>query len=129
MRFADGDVGALDQMQCVLRPVGTFGVGDALVGTPAELRGDMTTAAQGNRRNGNGFNPPSLFGMQVGAPYLHGGGAATLESLFGATFAAHYQAISPNLFSESDPQARAAKVDEPPVPAAGAQGGSFCTMQ
>ena len=143
MRFADGDVAALDQMQCILRPVGTFGAGDAVTGALAELRGDMTTPAQGNRRNGNGYNPPSLFGLQVGAPYLHAGGATTLESLFSTAFAAHYQAISPNLLSESDPAARAAKVEElvhfllsidadaetTAIPAAGAQGGSFCTAQ
>jgi mono/diheme cytochrome c family protein len=142
MRFDNGNAAAFDQIQCILRPVGTFGKGDALIGAPAELRQDMTTPGQGNQPNGNGFNPPSLFGMQVGAPYFHGGGAATLESLFSPTFKAHYTALAPNLFQESDPAARAAKVDElvqfllsidadaetTTIPAAGAQGGSFCAL-
>jgi hypothetical protein len=79
--------------------------------------------------------------MSVGAPYFHGGGAATLESLFSTDFKTHYQAISPNLFAESDPAERAAKVEAlvhfllaidestetiaaPTVP--GPQGGDFC---
>lgn len=140
MRFANGNAGAFDQLQCILRPVGTFAKADALMGQQVELRQDMTTPAQGNQTNGNGYNPPSLLGMSVGAPYFHGGGAATLESLFSPTFKTHYQAISPNLFAESDPTERAAKVealvqfilsiDESTetlaIPAAGAQGGDFC---
>jgi hypothetical protein len=140
MRFANGNAAAFDQFQCILRPVGTFAKGDALIGQAIELRQDMTTPAQGNQLNGNGFNPPSLFGVSVGAPYLHGGGAATLESLFSTTFKTHYQAISPNLFAESDPAERAAKVEELVhfllsideetqtigAPTPGAQGGDFC---
>ncbi len=142
MRFADGHPAALDQMQCILRPVGTFGKADGLMGQVIELRGDMTTPAQGNRTNGNGFNPPSLFGMQVGAPYLHAGGAATLESLFSPAFKEHYQSISPNLFAEADPGERAAKVEQlihfllsidadaqaTAIPSVGAQGGDFCAQ-
>jgi mono/diheme cytochrome c family protein len=140
MRFGNGNVAAFDQFQCILRPVGTFAKADTLMGQQIELRQDMTTPAQGNQANGNGFNPPSLFGVSVGAPYLHAGGAATLESLFSTTFKTHYQAISPNLFAESDPQERAAKVEQLVqfllsidessetigIPSAGAQGGDFC---
>jgi mono/diheme cytochrome c family protein len=143
MRFPDGDPAANDQIQCILRPVGTFGIGDQVAGQLAELRQNMSAAAQGNNPNGKGFNPPSLFGVQVGAPYLHGGGATTLESLFSNTFAQHYQAIAPNLFSESDPQERAARVSAlvhfllsidadtatTTIPAVGAQGGNFCATQ
>lgn len=141
MRFGNGNAAAFDQIQCILRPVGTYGKSDALMGQAVELRQDMTTPGQGNQTNGNGFNPPSLLGMSVGAPYFHGGGAATLESLFSPAFKAHYQAISPNLFAESDPAERAAKVDAlvqfilsidestevvaAPL-TAGAQGGDFC---
>jgi len=142
MRFGNGNAAAFDQLQCILRPVGTFGVGDALMGQVVERRQDMTTPAQGNQPNGNGYNPPSLFGMQVGAPYLHAGGAATLESLFSPTFEAHYATLAPNFLKESDPAARAAKVSElvqfvlsidedaavTPIPAAGAAGGSFCAL-
>jgi len=80
--------------------------------------------------------------MQVGAPYFHGGGAATLESLFSATFKTHYQALAPNLFTESDPDARAAKVESlvqfllsidaesqtVQIPAPGTGGGDFCSQ-
>ena len=76
MRFANGNAAALDQIQCILRPVGTFGKADGVMGQVVERRQDMTTPAQGDQLNGNGFNPPSLLGMQVGAPYLHAGGAA-----------------------------------------------------
>ncbi|MBX3199936.1 MAG: hypothetical protein KF850_15860 [Labilithrix sp.] len=140
-RFANGDVGAFDQIQCILRPVGTFAKADALMGKSAELRQNMTAAGQGNEANGKGYNPPSLLGVQVGAPFLHAGGAATLESLFAPTFREHYQALAPNLLTEASPNERAAKVEQlvqfllsidadtasAPIPAAGSQGGDFCT--
>ncbi|HVH47723.1 MAG TPA: hypothetical protein VM925_35550, partial [Labilithrix sp.] len=141
MRFANGDVGAFDQIQCILRPVGTFAKADAVMGQSAELRQNMTTPGQGAETNGNGFNPPSLLGVQVGAPFFHAGGAATLESLFSPTFKEHYQALAPNLLTEADPNDRAAKVEAlvhfllsidgdattvgSPT-SAGAQGGDFC---
>jgi len=40
-------VPANDQLQCMIRPVGTFGVAPAAVGV-AELRADMVTVAQGD---------------------------------------------------------------------------------
>jgi mono/diheme cytochrome c family protein len=141
MRFASGDVANLDQIQCILRPVGTFGKADGLLGKGNELRANMTAVGQGNEPNGKGFNPPSLLGVQVGAPFLHAGGAATLESLFAPTFKEHYQALAPNLFTEADPAERAAKVEQlvqfllsidsdastvATPAAAGAQGGDFC---
>lgn len=139
MRFQNGNAAAFDQFQCILRPVGTFDKSDNVTGI-LEKRQDMTTAAQGNQTDGNGFNPPSLYGVALGAPYLHGGQAATLESLFSTTFATHYQALSPNFLSDADPAARAQKVDQlvqyllsidegtPSlgIPAAGAGGGNFC---
>lgn len=140
MRFANGNPAGLDQLQCILRPVGTFGKADAVMGQVVERRQDMTTPAQGDQANGNGFNPPSLFGVQVGAPYLHAGGAATLESLFSADFKAHYGTLAPNFLQETNPAERAAKVEQlvqfllsidaeaqtTTIPAAGAQGGDFC---
>jgi hypothetical protein len=140
MRFQNGNAAAFDQIQCILRPVGTFAKADDVVGAMPELRQDMTTPGQGNQTNGNGFNPPSLLGIQVGAPFFHGGGATTLESAFSPTFKAHYTIISPNFLSETDPAERAAKVDSlvqyllsidadtasSPIPAAGPQGGNFC---
>lgn len=141
MRFSPGAVGAFDQIQCILRPVGTFGRADGVLGRATELRQDMTTPGQGDEANGKGYNPPSLLGVQVGAPYLHGGGAATLESLFAEDFAPHMRTIAANMLTDSDDGARKAKVDALvqyllsidadqapttiPVPA-GAQGGDFC---
>ncbi len=139
MRFPSANAG-LDQIQCMLRPVGTFNVGDALAGI-SELRQDMTTQGQGNEADGKGFNPPSLLGLATGAPYLHAGQATSLESLFGTTFAAHHAGpLAPNFLSETDPKVRDANVqkliayllsiDEDtttlPIPAPGATGGDFC---
>ena len=140
MRFANGNPAAFDQIQCILRPVATFGKADALMGQVVERRQDMTSPAQGNQVNGNGYNPPSLVGIQVGAPYLHAGNAATLESLFSATFKEHYGTLAPNFLQESDPAERAAKVEQlvqfllsidadapvTSIPAPGALGGDFC---
>ncbi len=132
-----------DQILCILRPVGTFGVADAVSGI-AEFRQNSTAAtpvaAQGNQVFGRGFNPPSLLSAAAGAPYLHGGNAATLESLFSPTFKAHYQALSPNFLAETDPAARAKNLEAlvqyllsidnstavVAIPAAGGQGGDFC---
>lgn len=139
MRFQNGNAAAFDQFQCILRPVGTFDKSDNVTGI-LEKRQDMTTASQGNQTDGNGFNPPSLFGTALGAPYLHGGQAATLESLFSTTFAAHYQALAPNFLADADPAVRAQKVDQlvqyllsidegtatVGIPNAGAGGGNFC---
>ena len=88
--------GANDQINCILRDVGTFPAGT--VTTPVaptgiilrEVRPDMTTQAQG----ATGFNPPSLLGMVTGAPYFHGGNARTLEEVFDTTFVKHHQAYA-----------------------------------
>ncbi len=61
---------------CVVRKVGTFdNAGPAGVGAP-ELR-QNGGAAQGV----DGFNVPSLLGINMGAPYLHNGGAESLGEL------------------------------------------------
>lgn len=92
---------AADQINCVLRDVGTFPAqtagapantsGIAPQGAPVvrELRQDMKTLALGV----TGFNIPSLLGLSLGAPYFHAGNARTLEELFDGTFAPHYQAF------------------------------------
>lgn len=90
-----------DQINCVLRDVGTFprGAGDVQgitlpASTPVrEVRADMTTVAQG----ATGFNVPSLLGLSVGAPYFHAGNARTLEEAFHQTFDAHLLALQPDL--------------------------------
>jgi YVTN family beta-propeller protein len=66
------------QVACVLRDVDSFGVpGDDAATDALELK-DNATRAQGR----GGFNVPSLFGVSLGAPYLHHGQAASLEDLF-----------------------------------------------
>ncbi|HEY0710417.1 MAG TPA: hypothetical protein VGG33_26665, partial [Polyangia bacterium] len=88
---------ANDQINCVLRDVGTFPVGGTAAVAPSgvnvrEVRQDMTTLAQG----ASGFNIPSLLGMASGAPYFHAGAARTLEEAHGATFDRHRRAFAEN---------------------------------
>lgn len=66
------------QVSCVLRNVNTFGVpGDAAATATLEVKGlDGAPKAQGQFA---GYNIPSLYGLQVGAPFMHHGQAATLE--------------------------------------------------
>jgi YVTN family beta-propeller protein len=90
-------IGANDQINCVLRDVGTYPMGGtAGVAPPGllirEVRQDMTTPAQG----ATGFNIPSLLGMVTGAPYFHAGAARTLEEALDETFSGHHRALSEN---------------------------------
>ena len=105
LRFGGSNPAAFDQIQCVIRPVGTFNVAEAGVGI-AELRVDMKTVAQGDgdpAGEGRGYNVPSLLGVSAGAPYLHAGNARTLEALFSSAFKTHFNALAPNFLAESDP--------------------------
>ena len=141
MRFDSGNAAALDQIQCVLRNVGTFGLAPANVAVDAsfEKRADMTTAAQGNQTDGNGYNPPSLLGLATGAPYLHAGNARSLEEMLADTFKLHHQALAVNFLDPTDTNAASQRadlvqfllsIDEDTttlgIPGAGATGGSFC---
>ncbi|NUO53272.1 MAG: hypothetical protein HOV80_30865 [Polyangiaceae bacterium] len=137
MRFATAPGG--DQIQCVLRNVGTFGISPADVGV-IELTAPMTGAlGQGNGIDSKGFNVPSILGMSVGAPYFHAGNARTLEEMFGELFASHHRALSPDasfLLSDTDRTALVAyllSIDESTMPipgpaTPGANGGSFCAF-
>lgn len=142
LRFAGGNAAALDTILCALRSVGTFNVAEPGVGI-AEVRADMATPAQGDGTpsgEGRGYNVPSLLGLSTGAPYLHAGGARTLEALFSNAFASHHQALSANFLTESDISARNDQVaalvqyllsiDEqsayPGLPGTGSTGGSLC---
>ena len=133
MRFA---AAGGDQIQCVLRNVGTYGVGAAGVGVN-ELRQDMVTLGQGNVEGGKGFNVPSLLGLAIGAPYFHAGNARTLEEALTTTFQAHGEALTGGV----DPVDTPAKVEElvqfllsidesttviAPPTSVGAEGGDFC---
>jgi YVTN family beta-propeller protein len=91
LRFDGINLGANDQLNCVLRDVGTLGLAPA--GVPLkEVRQDMMTPSQG----ATGFNIPSLLGMVTGAPYFHGGSARTLEEALGDTFDVHRRAFAEN---------------------------------
>ena len=141
MRF--GLAPAAEQIQCVLRPVGT--IGPVMAGVPQgisdpavnvlELRQDMVTGAQGAAATGRGFNPPSLLGMSVGAPYFHAGNARTLEEVFGTTFLKHHQSGVANVFAPDATQVKqlvayilSIDENEAPfaIPAKGASGGDLC---
>jgi len=101
LRFNGANPAAFDQINCVLRDVGTFAPGAGIV--PAgvllkEVRQDMVTQAQG----ATGMNIPSLLGMVTGAPYFHGGNARTLEEALGETFDRHRRAHSENFRPDED---------------------------
>ncbi|MFO0724178.1 MAG: hypothetical protein U1E65_10375 [Myxococcota bacterium] len=106
-----GGLPALKRSACNIRDVGTFNVG----GGAAETR-DNGSAGQG----ANGFNPPSLLGLSVSAPYLHHGAAKTLPDLFDARFSAHTVAGNPNFApSEADKASLSAfllSIDESTAP-------------
>ncbi len=133
MRF--GAPPGAEQIQCILRPVGTFNMSPAAVSV-LELRQDMTTAAQGNADTGRGFNPPSLLGTQVGAPYFHAGNARTLEEVFDDNlFKNHHSSALAQVFAIDATKAKqlvafllAIDEDEPTtaIPAKGANGGDIC---
>lgn len=96
------------QLSCNIREVGTFGVpGDTTrtngleVAPPRDAVATgggtmMTNRAQGRR----GYNAPSLYGLQVGGPFLHHGQAKTLDELFNdAKWGNHWKAGNPNFLS------------------------------
>lgn len=72
------------QIACALRNVGTFGVPSNATATDAlELRVAPASKNPLVRAEGRaGYNVPSLYGLALGAPYLHHGQAPTLADLF-----------------------------------------------
>jgi cytochrome c peroxidase len=95
----------------------------------------MVTPGQGAEDTGRGFNPPSLLGLSVGAPYFHAGNARTLEEAFGATFVGHHQSPIAQIFNPTPAQiqqlvAFLLSIDESTlpiaIPAAGNRGGDIC---
>lgn len=69
------------QSACSTRNVGTFGVpGDTTRTDALEVRPASGAFARAQGRAG--YNVPSLYGLSLGAPYLHHGQAATLPELF-----------------------------------------------
>jgi hypothetical protein len=81
-----------NSVACSLRRVGTFGLpGDAAGTDRLELKANGTRA-----QGAGGYNPPSLYGLSVGAPYLHHGQATTLAEVFtDGRWQAHLRAGNP----------------------------------
>ncbi len=95
------------QVACVIRDLETFGLpGDPTATDALELK-DSGTRAQG----AGGYNVPSLYGLAVGAPYLHHGQARTLQELFDdSRWSIHLQAGNA-VFLVGDPDAAQKKTD------------------
>jgi hypothetical protein len=90
---------AVPQLACSLRNVSTFGVpGDTTTTSSLERR--QVTAnplALDTAEGAAGYNVPSLYGVALGAPYLHHGQSPTLQDLFSnSQWAAHTNAGNPN---------------------------------
>jgi len=69
------------EVACSLRNVGTFGApGDPAATDALELRPFQGALVRAQGRAG--FNVPSLYGLAMGAPYLHHGQAPSLDNLF-----------------------------------------------
>ncbi|HEY5920202.1 MAG TPA: beta-propeller fold lactonase family protein [Kofleriaceae bacterium] len=69
------------QIACSLRNVGTFGVPGDIEKTDAiEKRPFMGSLVRAEGRAG--YNVPSLYGLALGAPYLHHGQSPSLTDLF-----------------------------------------------
>ncbi len=99
-----GTVGP-EEISCVIRRL-TFGTNSDTFGVAAlEKKPDGTSVAAG----AGGYNVPSLYGLALGAPYLHhgqayalGGARASLDALFTtAAWQDHYRAGNQN-FDVSD---------------------------
>jgi hypothetical protein len=73
------------QVACVLRKVGTFGIpGDVTASIALELKAGNPPVAKAQGEFA-GYNVPSLYGLQVGAPFLHHGQAKSLSDLLSDT--------------------------------------------
>nr|HEX4316757.1 hypothetical protein [Kofleriaceae bacterium] len=71
---------AIGEAACVLRNVGTFGVPGDDTGTDSletRLLAGGAVRAEGRA----GYNVPALYGLAVGAPYLHHGQSPSLDDL------------------------------------------------
>jgi YVTN family beta-propeller protein len=96
---------APEQIACVLRNLGTFGSASL----EQRLVAGNLVPAQGSL----GYNVPSLYGLALGAPYLHHGQAQTLQQLLDdPAFAQHAEAGSPVwLHTGTDPEIAQRKAD------------------
>jgi hypothetical protein len=108
--------GTFDQINCILRAVGTFPaqsdpasanlVGIVPDGAPPvrevrqNLQTDGTYPEPTLALGQSGFNVPSLLGLATGAPYFHAGNARTLEEVFDPVFRAHHQAVDETFLAD-----------------------------
>ena len=77
---AEADAITIAEVACVLRNVGTFGLlGDDQATRAIEKRLFQGAAVSAEGRAG--YNVPSLYGLALGAPYLHHGQAPDLAAL------------------------------------------------
>jgi hypothetical protein len=105
---AAGDKNVPPQMSCVLRNVATFGVpGDDAATTALERKPPKAGATDVQRAQGKGgYNIPSLYGLTLGAPFLHHGQAATLDALLAdSKWNAHTTAGAANFSPSADDRA------------------------
>lgn len=70
------------QVACAIRNTGTFGLPGDPAGTDALERRALGNGNLVRAQGRGGYNVPSLYGLSLGAPYLHHGQAATLADLF-----------------------------------------------
>jgi YVTN family beta-propeller protein len=96
---------APEQVACALRNLGTFG--------NATLEQRLVAGTLVPAQGALGYNVPSLYGLALGAPYLHHGQALTLAQLLDdPSFAAHAEAGSPVwLHTGSDAEIAQRKTD------------------
>ena len=81
---SEGSALAPPQSFCSLRNVGTFGIPGDTAGTDAlEIRPANGALVRAEGRGG--YNVPSLYGLALGAPYLHHGQSPSLKDLMANT--------------------------------------------
>ncbi len=94
------------QVACVMRNVGTFGADTLETRFVNVTPPQFTARAQGRL----GYNVPSLYGISVGAPYLHHGNSRDLTDLFdNPAWFAHATAGNPNWLAVGGADAIAAR--------------------
>lgn len=100
-----------NQIACVIRDVKTFGVfGDLAATNALEVKNSGALRAQGE----GGYNVPALYGLALGAPYLHHGQAASLEQLLSSpAYQQHLRAGGANFLTNeaTAPADRKALID------------------
>lgn len=87
----------LVQIACVLRNLLAPSIPNTFGPAALELKPNLTDVAEGN----SGYNVPSLYGLSLGAPYLHSGLAVSLDDLL-VNFPGHTTAGNGNFEPSAD---------------------------